>query len=232
MKYPIRWLVLLVIIVTAISVYMGCATMLMTEVVYKDKGHPYKSHVLTDEIVAIGKPDATLTRELSQDDCIAFIGQKKTYLLNNGGKELWQIAQLKLDAARMETDAAESQELFLDENRVWGKLTVSYDGGKPLSVEEESELLKAGFASDNSPNHPKYLKTITIAGWVYPAIKGLDEQMPKLKRARIIKFYANKYSGETVVAKIVKAPLILVGVAVDTVLLPVYVIGLVGAMMQ
>jgi len=226
MKFKLQWLALVALLAVGISSYIGCATMAMTEVAYNDRGTTSKTHVLTDEIIAIGKADSSLAKELDRNDCIAFIGKKNTYMLYSGGEELWRIAQLKLAADRIDTDASESEELFLDGNRVWGKLTMRYDGGEAISPEERSVLLKAGFIADNSPAAFKYHKTINIDGVVYPAIKFPPGQMPKLKKHRVIKFYANKYSGPSVIGKIVKTPLIVVGVAMDVLLLPVYIIAI------
>ena len=223
MKYQLKWLALTIVFALAVGGSMGCATILATEV-YSSGGHTTKSLVLTDKIVAIGKPDAALAKELGNNECVAFVGEKNTYMLHQGGAQLLQISQMHLDPARMELDADKSENLFLQGDHVWGALVLTYGDGKALSPEERAELIKARFVADNQANPLKFSKIVNVDGVVYPALKLSGEQSENLTRYRTIKLYANKYSGPSVIGKVLKAPLILVGVAVDVALLPVYAI--------
>ncbi|NVO00284.1 MAG: hypothetical protein HXX17_13260 [Geobacteraceae bacterium] len=226
MKSKLKWFALLALFSVGLVSYIGCVTSAMTDVAYNDRGESYKELVLSDEILAFGKPDADLAKDREWTNSIALLGKEHTYMVKTGGKELWQIIQLKLDADRISTDAGESENLYLENDRFNGRLTIRYDGGNGVSSDELKELNKAGFTADNGSNGLKYHKGIDIYGQIYPAVQTPDKQIPKLKKTRIIKFYANKTSYPSVVGKIVKTPLIVVGVAADVVLLPVYIIAL------
>lgn len=215
-----------VLLAVAASVYIGCATYITSEAAFNGKGHTSKKRVLTDTIIALGKPDEALTEALGNDHCIAFIGKSHTYMLYKGGKALWEISQLKLDPNRIKTDASKSKALFLKGDQVWGKLIVTYDPKKTTSPEQHSELIKAGFASDGKSGGKSYQKSISIRGSILPAIKYSSAQMPKLTKSHTIKFYANEHHEQHAIEKIVKAPLVVVGVAVDVMLLPVYIIAI------
>ena len=215
-----------VLLAVAASAYIGCATYVTSEAAFNGKGHTSKKRVLTDTIIALGKPDEALTEALGKDDCIAFIGKSHTYMLYEGGKALWEISQLKLDGNRMKTDAAKSKALFLKGDQVWGKLIMTYDKGKTISPEQRSELIKAGFVADAKSGGHRYHKTIMIKGSVLPPIKDSSVEMPKLKKGHVIKFYVKEHHGPHALEKIVKSPLVVVGVAVDVMLLPVYIIAI------
>ena len=224
MRDRLKGFVVSVLFAAAASAYIGCATMAMSEAAFGDKTS--KRRVLTDTIVALGKPDDALAAALGKEDCIAFIGESHTYMLHEGGKALWEISQLKLDPDRMKTDAAKSKALFLKNDQVWGTLIVTYDGGKTLSPEQHSQLQKAGFYFVEKPRGGTFCKSIQIKGSVLPAIKRADIQMPKLTNSHVIKFYATERHAPHALEKLVKSPLVVVGVAVDVMLLPVYIIAI------
>lgn len=225
MKNQMQWLALVVALVTGVAGSMGCATMAASEYVNKGDSDFYYKPVLTDEIVAIGRPDATLAKELGQDHVVAFIGLKNTYLLHKGGEELEHISQLKLEGKRMDIDAARSYRLFLKDKQVWGDLVLTYGGGMPVAAEEQAELEKGGFTPLRGAKNAQYQKKVSIEGVVYPAIKLSDEQMSRLGTHRAFNLYSPRDSKPPVMGKILKSPLIAVGVAADIALIPVYVVG-------
>lgn len=225
MKHHIQWLALLLVFAMGVAGSMGCATMAASDYVKKGDTEFYYKPVLSDEIVAIGRPDAALVKELEQPDAVAFIGLKNTYLLYKGGAELERIAQLKLEGKRMIMDADRSHKLYLKDKQVWGELVLSYGGGKPIAAEEVAELEKGGFAPVPRSYGPVYQKKINIEGVLYPAIKLPDEQMSKLGMRRAFSLYNPLDAKPPVLGKILKSPLIAVGVIADIALIPVYAVG-------
>jgi hypothetical protein len=141
-----------------------------------------------------------------------------------GGKELLLIAQLKLDSAKVEIDTSDKR-LFLDKNQVWGEITVRYKGGRTLSSLERAELKNGQFVQMTSGEN-SYKKVISVSGTVFPSVTLSDTSMPRLGEQRTIDFYAKKYEGPSIIGKVLKTPLVVVGVALDVALLPVYVIGI------
>lgn len=226
MKSQMQWLALVVALVTGVAGSMGCATIAATSVVNSGESDFYNKPILTDEIVAIGRPDEGLAKEMGQDHVVAFIGLKNTYMLNKGGEELERITQLKLEGKRMDIDAARSYRLFLKDKQVWGELVLTYGGGTPVAAAEQAELEKGGFIPVRRAKNIQYQKKISIEGMVYPAIKLSDAQMSKLGAHRAFNLYNPRDAKPPVMGKILKSPLIVAGVVADIALIPVYVVGI------
>jgi hypothetical protein len=226
MKHQVQWLALVIALVGGIAGSLGCATMAASNYVNKGDREFYNNPVLSDEIIAIGHPDAALAKELGQPNAVAFIGAKNTYLLYKGGEELERISQLKLEGKRMAIDAARSYKLYLKDKQVWGELLLSYGGGKPLAAEEVAELEKGGFAPMPRSNGSMYQKKVNIEGVVYPALKLSDEQVSKLGMRRAFNLYNPRDAKPPVLGKILKTPLIAAGVVADIALIPVYAVGI------
>jgi hypothetical protein len=74
MKEHWRGVTLLMAFIVLIAGSMGCATMYVSSLISS-----HNNPVLTDEIVAIGRPDASLAKEMGQKNAIAFLGMKNTY---------------------------------------------------------------------------------------------------------------------------------------------------------
>ena len=227
MKNQMQWLLLVAVFVISIAGSLGCATMAASSVGSGHDNDFYFKPVLTDEIVAIGKPDKVLAKEIGQDHAVAFIGLKNTYLLYKGGEELEAIAQLKLDGKRMDIDAARSYKLYKKDSQVWGELVLTYGRGEPISAEEQAQLSKGGFYELKGSRNNQYQTKVNIEGLVYPAIKLPSEQMSKLETRRAFNLYHSSDEKPPVIGKILKLPLVAVGVAADVALVPVYV-GILG----
>ena len=236
MKNQMQWLVLVTGFIALIAGSLGCATMAASSVGSGNDRDFYYKPVLSDEIVAIGKPDAALTKEIGQDHAVAFIGLKNTYMLHKGGEELERIAQLKLEGRRMDIDAARSYRLYLKDKQVWGELILTYGGGTAISPEEQTELEKGGFIALKGSRNNQYQRKISIEGVIYPAIKLTNEQMSKLGSRRAFNLYNPRDAKPPVIGKILKVPLVVAGVAADIALAPVYLgvtaLVLVGAVMS
>lgn len=224
MNEQMRWLSLVMALVVGIAGSMGCATMAATSAVKSGDADFYFKPVLSDEIVAIGRPDATLAQQLGQSNAVAFIGLKHTYLLHKGGEELERIAQLKLDGKRLDIDAARSHKLYRKDQQVWGELTLTYGSIMTVTAEEQAELEKAGFNAMKGGRNNPYQKKILIEGVIYPAIKIPDDVNSRLTTRRPFNLYNPRDAKPPVMGKILKAPLIAVGVAADVALLPVYAV--------
>jgi hypothetical protein len=225
MKHQVQWLALVMFFVGGVAGSLGCATMAASNYVNKGDSEFYYKPILSDEIVAIGRPDAALAKELEQPNAVAFIGLKNTYLLYKGGEELERISQLKLEGRRMDIDATRSYKLYLKDKQVWGELVLSYGGGKPIAAAEVVELEKGGFALAPRSNGQLYQKKVNIEGVVYPALKLSDEQMSKLGARRAFNLYNPRDAKPPMLGKILKAPLIAAGVVADIALIPVYAVG-------
>ena len=235
----IKWLVRTLWLIALISVLQGCATLVANELAPSENKF-YSYPVLTDEIVAIGRPDATLLKQMELSNTLAFIGKENTYMLYLGGEELEQISNLKLDARRM--TIASAQSLYLKDKQVWVEIELSYNSnagtylqhsGKrdqykrydeiKISAVEMAELELGGFTPDQSPNKKGYFKTsIKIEGVVYPAIKIPDEKISKLSVQRRFNLYNPREASPPILGKIMKVPIVVTGVAVDIMLAPVY----------
>ena len=222
MKNQLKWLALVIAFMTLIAGSFGCATMAASSVVNSGDADFYNKPVLSDEIVAIGRPDIALTKELGQDDVVAFIGLKNTYLLYKGGDELERISQLKLDGKRMDIDAARSYKLYLKEKQVWGELVLTYGAGAMVSEEEQAELVKGGFTVMRGVKNNLYQRKVSIEGVIYPAIHLPDELPSKLTTRRPFNLYNPRDAKPPVMGKILKSPLIALGIVTDIVLIPVY----------
>lgn len=216
----IKWLARTLCMIALITNLQGCAT---TAAIKSDPGNRafHNNPVLTDDILAIGRPDAALLKKMELSNTIAFIGKKNTYMLYLGGEELEQISNLKLDSKRM--IVASDHSLYLKDNQVWGEIDLNYYyGNKGSSVEEMAELIKGGFSPDQRPNKKGYFSTtIRIEGVVYPPIKIPDDQISKLKVQRKFNLYNSREASPPILVKALKVPLVATGIAVDIALVPV-----------
>lgn len=225
MKSQIQWLALVLAFAVGVAGSLGCATMVASQAVSQSDRDFYSKPVISDEIVALGKPDAPLSKEIGQEHAVAFVGLKNTYLLYKGGEELEQIAQLNLDGKRMMMDASWNNRLYVKDKQVWGEVLLRY-GINALSADEVNELSKGGFSFTEKKignfKVREYEKKVSVEGVIYPAIKIPDEQLSRLGMHRPINLYHSKDEKPPMLPKILKAPLIPLGVAADIALTPVY----------
>ena len=220
MKIQLKWATLVLAFITLIAGSLGCATIWATSAA-NNHGDFYTKPVLSDEIIAIGQPDASLAKALKQPDVVAFLGKKNTYMLYKGGEDLERIAQLNLDGKRMDIDAARSYKLYLKDNQVWGDLVLTFGGGNEISVADQAELEKGGFTSRRGVENIQYQKSVHIEGVVYPPIKLSDEQMSKLVTRRPFNLYNSRDAKPPM--NVVATMMIPVAVVADIVLVPVYI---------
>ena len=96
--------------------------------------------VLSDSIFALARPDEALAKKIKNTDAIAFLGKKHTYLLAEGGKELKNIADGKLDGNKLTLEAAPRQ-LFIKGKMIWGSVSLRYMPGKETAAGRSPALL-------------------------------------------------------------------------------------------
>ncbi len=219
MKIQLQWIALMLAGISLIAGSLGCATLAATSQL-SNHGDFYAKPILSDEIVALGRPDASLVKAMKQDNVIAFVGKKNTYMLYKGGDELEQISLLKLDGRRMDIDAIRSHNLYLKDKQLWGELILTYGGGNEITSSEKSELERAGFNVIKGVKSNLYQKKITIEGVLYPAIKLSESQMAQLTNSRAFNLY--NPSDAKPPANVGAALMIPIAIGVDVVLAPVY----------
>jgi hypothetical protein len=223
MKSHIEWAALLISMIVLIAGSLGCATMAATSAVYSDDDF-YHEAILSDEIIALGKLDPALLKELEQPHAIAFIGKKQTYMLYKGGEELEQVSRLKLDPKRFDTNLNGGGQLYRKDDQVWGEILLSYKlSYKTTSNDEHAELTKAGFVAQQGAYDMLYEKKVYVEGIIYKAVQIPPEQLSKLSSPRPIHFFNPRDAKPPVLGKILKTPLVVIGVAADVILVPVYI---------
>jgi len=231
MKNQLQWLLQMVMI-TLIACMVGCASLWVGEPMYKkvDRADPdfYSKPILSDEIVAIGSPDAALAKEMGQTNVIAFIGKKNTYMLHKGGEALEKISRLKLDKKRINIDADKSISLYQKDNKVWGELILTYGGDVVVTTEEKLELEKVSFTAIQGAKNNLYQTKVRIEGVIYPAITLTDEQLSKFTKPHAFNLYNPRDSTPTMMGQICNVTLVALGAGViDSAIfsLPVGLIG-------
>lgn len=214
-----RWLALVAGFIALIAGSLGCATMAATSAADNHTDF-YNKPVLSDEIIAIGRPDASLSKSIGQPDAVAFIGQKNTYLLYKGGEELEKIAQMKLDGRLLHIDPARNHQLYLKDKQVWGDLVLTYGEGTTIPAAEQPELEQGGFSLQGSGKYARYQKMVAIEGLIYPPIKLSDAQLSKLAMHRPFSLYNPRDAKPPM--NVGATLMIPVAVVADIVLIPVY----------
>lgn len=210
---------------------LGCATMAALNAADNHSDF-YNRPALTDTIVAIGRPDPALTKDLGHPGAVAFIGEKNTYLIYRGGEELDRIAHLSLDWQRLQileqggayylpynSPVAENR-LYLKDRQIWGNLLLVYDSGKELPAAQSGELVQAGFHAPANCKCTRYEKTVKIEGAVYPRLQLSESQVSRLGMRRPLALYNPRDAKPpTNVGATLMVP---VAVVADIVLIPVY----------
>lgn len=141
--------------------------------------------VLTDDIVAFGRPDAAMAQSMGKADAVAFLGTTNTYLLVEGGDAL--LSMTKLDPARL-TLTPDNHRLFIKDKTIWGTLEFSYTSDVATVTEEEKVLFRTLRFERSSPN--TIVGKVSIKGAVYPAIKLQGAAFTEMQKARKLSFRA------------------------------------------
>lgn len=198
----------------------GCATAVVGSGTSKTKVIE-GAVVLSDDIVAFGRPDAAMAKSMGKADAVAFLGRANTYLLVEGGDAL--LSMTKLDPTRL-TLTPDNHRLFIKDKTVWGMLEFSYASDVATASEEEKALFKTLRFFRSSPT--TMTRKVSIKGAVYPAIALQGAAFTEMQKARKLSFRAPS-STETqpdlgsiallpaaIVVDVVTAPLQLLGAGV------------------
>jgi len=141
--------------------------------------------VLTDDIVAFGRPDAAMAQSMGKADTVAFLGRTNTYLLVEGGDAL--LSMTKLDPARL-TLTQDNHRLFIKDKTIWGTLEFSYASDAATVTEEEKVFFQTLRFDRSSPK--TMTRNVDIKGAVYPAIKLQGAAFTEMQKARKLSFRA------------------------------------------
>lgn len=243
MKRCIQRSVLVAILIALISGTSGCHSSNVYR--YASGGQGKQFLLFSDEIVAIGRPDADLAKKLGQEHVVAFLGRKHTYLLHKGGEELERIAQLDVDPQNISLmgSLGHITRLNYADNAVWGTVYLSHQVmyertiGSPnaaIPAEEKKELQeleKAGFAVEYDRRYGRpnwYFKAVEVEGIAQEPIRFSREQLDILTKRRTVNFYTPSESDSNVARKIKGALLMPGALLVDIVFAPMVVLGFYG----
>ncbi len=224
MKNLSRELSLFMVFILFIAGSMGCATTMALDAA-KTRGKVSTQLAFSDDIVAIGQPDAALAKKLGQKQAIAVLGVKHTYLLFKGGTELQSLTQSGLNAKYLTIYASHLPQLYVKDKRLWGRLRINYISPHPVSDAQLTLLKKSGFslstqkpkASTSNPQH--YMRYIQIKGVLHPPL-ALPPQYTALSIRRSINFYTSQQIPEHL--NLGAVALVPLAMAVDVLLSPVY----------
>lgn len=163
----------------------GCTTYMTAKEPNTVQRHIGSRMVLTDYIVAFGRPDESLARTMGNNNVVAFLGTTHTYLLVEGGEAL--LSMTKLDPTRL-TLVADNHVVYLQGKRVWGPLDFIYASDEATVTEAEKATFEAlGFSRDT----PKSVtRRVDIKGAVYPAMDFRGTAFTEMHKARKLSFWA------------------------------------------
>ncbi len=204
---------------------LGCATAMVASSGNSNAYAYYHTPILTDTIFALARPDDALAKKIGNDDSIAFIGKKNTYLLIEGGNQLMNIAK-ELNGDRLTLD--KSTQLFLKDKIAWGSLSLSYASKENISQDEAdiAKLQTLGFKADRSG---VYRLKVKVKGAVYPAVSVSNDQLQQFKQSRALSFYNPPDSSPPPdLGKLVELP---IAIAIDVATAPIQLFGLLGAVL-
>jgi hypothetical protein len=164
---------------------VGCATAVVSSGSNSTTKTVEGAVVLSDNIVAFGRPDEAMAKAIGKTDAVAFLGTTNTYLLLEGGDALLSMAQL--DPARLAL-ATDNHRLFLKDKTVWGTLEFSYASDAATATDEEKATFKTLRFIRNTPKTVR--RTVNIKGAVYPAIPLQGGAFTEMQKARKLDFRA------------------------------------------
>jgi hypothetical protein len=190
MKEQLRWFGFVAVFSAVTAATLGCYTYWSLKRTKEEvsRGTRRTQEILqSDEIIALGRPDASLSEKLGQKHAVAFLGRKSTYLLYQGGEELERISELSLNGRRLDIGGSD---LYMKGKQVWGNLHLDYALGGAVSAEERKELERGEFDAVEYISYEekriRYTKTIHVEGVVFPPVQFTDSQLSQLTIPRRI----------------------------------------------
>ena len=202
---------------------LGCATAMVMGMPNSNAHDHYHKPVLADRILALGIPDTAMGQKIGNTNAIAFLGEKHTYLLLEGGAELNAIAR-QLDGLYLKLDDR-GPRLYRKGKTIWGDAVLRYvpEAGGPPPEPAIARLTAAGFTGDD---HGLYTRAVPVQGLILKPVK--RDQLPpsSFQTPRNVAFFNPPDSRPPPdLGKLIDLPL---AIAVDVVLSPLYLIGLVA----
>ena len=197
---------------------LGCATMYAANRDNPRAEKHYNEPILTDTICALAIPDESLSEKVGSD-AIAFLGQKHTYLLVQGGDELVRIGR-ELDGEFL-TIEGNQRRMFMKDTTIWGEINMTYQIPDELTADAATtnQLIELGFTPRRSGT---YERTTAVKGAIQPPLDIKD--VPAFKKCRDISFFNPPDSSPP--PDLDKYVLVPLGVATDIILTPVYLFGI------
>lgn len=214
----------------------GCFTYGMINEGLTSQSHRLSEAVLSDTLLAIGKPDAATSKLLGVPDALALAGAKNTYVLTKGGDKLSELAQLfqsnpTLDAERLvliDDSNKSAKRLFLDNETAWGIVEFNYEpvANGTYTQNERQTLEKIGFTiGKDTLGRDSYELLINIAAAIKPAIKLSNANIPSFKKNRTLTFYEPDSKTLVTKPKVGKILLLPFSVAADVATSPIQLLG-------
>lgn len=229
MNFQKRFISSILISVLAASSLSACFSMRNASGGYSSESHRESMAILTDTVLALGKPDASASKVLGNANAFALFGKNHTYVLTTGGDALQQIAlafaqNKSLNAERLSI-VNDNKSLYVDKDTAWGTVQFAYrTDAKDAAVRaaEEKSLRELGFKVNEAGVFNVF---VSVEAAVKPALDLSKVQLPAFQKNRDLVFY--EPSSATLVhkpklGKILLAPLAL---AADVVTAPLQLIG-------
>lgn len=238
MKRKIQWSILAAASIALVFSAAGCRSSDVYR--YASGGQGKQFPLFTDQIVAIGRPDANFAKKLGHEHVVAFLGLKHTYILHKGGEELERMAQLDVDPQGIYLPGGKGEtNLSFQDNAVWGRVTLAHlvryertirspDATIPDKEKEElNELEKAGFEVEYKYGGRPYMytKSIEVEGVAVAPIRFSREQLDVLTTRRLVTFKTPSESDSNVARKIKGALLMPGAIALDLISAPAFLLG-------
>lgn len=229
MHFKKRLISTVLISVLASSSLSGCFTMVNSEGGFSSESHRESKAILTDTVLALGKPDASASKVLGDANAFALFGKSHTYVLTTGGDALQQIAlafaqNKRLSAERLSI-VNDNKSLYFDKDTAWGTVQFAYRpdaSDTAVRVAEEKSLRELGFKVNEDGVFNVF---VSVEAAVKPALDLSKVQLPAFQKNRDLVFY--EPSSATLVhkpklGKILLTPLAL---AADVATAPLQLIG-------
>jgi hypothetical protein len=225
--------VLKIVIIIALILNLSACFTIVTTLMTQHEYETTSKHLLDDRLLGIAQATNPDIQRLSPNN-IVLIGQKKTYLILEGGEAVSSLASTQLlDKAKLTIDVNDviAIEMNPESQTFESQSIVNSISHEALSSDERHELEALGFSLkspnpqktklENTLNHQHYLKKIDYKGQVLPALS--DQQIKASLQAwdqpRVIRLYTTERTIKPIVFFVV--PL---AITLDIIALPFYLI--------
>lgn len=162
----------------------GCATTELLESNQRTTTTQQKVTLITDEVVAFGKPATPLPNVPS--DSIVIVGEKNSYVLTQGGYQFGQLIG-SLDPNYIQVTKGLDFYSPQNDGRFQGTLDIAYTKLKSSFTQADYDLMlrnkgqECSTASDARMNAQRFCFSVPLQGGVYPAVSNLALIQSKFK---------------------------------------------------